>query len=59
MNLSCDKFLLCSCLVLSMIDLGVLFGLHLCLSFEFAVSRGNSIYADFEMNMETGETGNL
>lgn len=59
MNLSCDDFLLCSSLVLSMTDLGVLFDLHLCLSFEFVVSRGNSIYAGLEMRMETGEAVNL
>ena len=59
MNFNSDRFLLCSCLVLSMTDFGVLFDLHLCLSFEFAVSRGNSIYAGLGMRMETGETGNL
>lgn len=59
MNLSSDRFLLCSCLVLSMTDFGVLINLHLCLSFEFGVCRRNSIYAGLGMRMETGETGNL
>lgn len=51
MDLSSDRFLLCSCLVLSMTNFGVLFHLNVHLSFEFSVSRGNSVYAVLGIRM--------